>query len=127
MEDRKKRILVMDDEENIRRAFKRMLSLEFDVVTVEDRFEAVNVYAASRSSGEPFALVVLDMEGKHERNEGMIAVQNLLKIDQHVKAVLHSSRASQFSENEIRSFGFAGAIQKAQLASDYISLIRSFL
>lgn len=117
----------MDDEESIRRMFERMLSREFDVVTVEDRFDAVNVYAAGRSSGEPFDLVLLDLEGKHDKNEGRIAVHNLLRVDQDVKAVLHSSRVCQFSENEIRSFGFVGAIQKAQSTGDYLSAIRSFL
>ncbi len=128
MTDKKRRVLVMDDIESVRRAVRRMLSREFEVVTVSDRFDAVNAYATARTNGEPFDLVLLDMQGIHEKDEGKIAVHQLLKIDMRVRAILYSSAVAHLSANEIRSFGFVGAIEKAPCpANEFLSRVRSFL
>ncbi len=56
------RVLVMDDEENIRTLLTHVLSrLGYDVSSARDGAEAVDLYKAARESGRGFDVVLLDL------------------------------------------------------------------
>lgn len=123
----KKRVLIMDDEDMIRRLCHRLLGQDYEVVTVSGRFEAFNAFSDARVHGKPFDLVILDLEGREDPREGIRAIQDLIRVDSHVKAVLHSSRVVQFTEADLRAEGFIGGIQKGRPTRELLDAIASFL
>ena len=89
--------------------------------------DAFGIALLDTLKGKPFDLVILDMQGKNEKDEGKIAVRDLIQIDPRVRAVLHSSRVVQLGEEELGAFGFIGGVEKAQPTQVLLSAIRSFL
>jgi two-component system OmpR family response regulator len=71
------RILVVDDEENILRSVEKTLFRKgFDVETAEDNRAAYQLFRESMEAGEPFHLIILDLnmpnfEGKESKYGGL--------------------------------------------------------
>jgi PAS domain S-box-containing protein len=107
------RILVMDDEEEIREVAGRMLkhigyeNIEF----AADGAEAIKLYKAAMKSGHPFSAVILDLTIPGGMG-GKETVQNLLKIDPWVKAIVSSGYADESAMAEYRGYGFSGMAAK---------------
>jgi len=108
----KNRILVMDDDDVVRKLFCHILSEHYDVVAVGDRFHAVKIFVDARTSKAAFALVVLDLQGRHESDEGFRALERLRGIDPGVKAILHTGSNPPRSESELRDMGFSCVLRK---------------
>ena len=80
------KILVMDDEEMLRNLARRMLErLGYEVETVKDGVEAIEIYNNHLDSGEHFDGVILDLTIKDGMG-GEQAIKELLKIDPDVNA-----------------------------------------
>ena len=106
------RILVMDDEDAIRKSVGRMLThLGYDVVVSEDGHETVERYKEAQDSGNPFDAVLMDltipggMGGKETMNK-------LMKIDAKIKAIVSSGYSNDPIMAEFRDHGFSGVIAK---------------
>jgi len=107
------RILVMDDQEEIREVAGRMLKHigYADVEFAADGAEAIKLYKAALKSGRPFSVVILDLTIPGGMG-GKETVKNLLKIDPSVKAIVSSGYAGQSAMTEYREYGFSGMAAK---------------
>ena len=109
----KARILVMDDEEEIREIAGRMLKhIGYqDVEFAIDGAEAIKLYKAAMEAGTPFGVVILDLTipGGMGGNE---TVKNLLKIDPRVKAIVSSGYIDDSVISKYREYGFSGMVAK---------------
>jgi two-component system cell cycle sensor histidine kinase/response regulator CckA len=85
------KILMMDDEWMLRKLVEQMLSpFGYDVALAQDGTEAVELYRSAMESGQPFDAVILDLTVKGGMG-GKTAVQKLLEINPHVKAMVLSA------------------------------------
>ncbi len=106
------RILVMDDDELVRRAAAQLLqSLGYVVETVPDGFAAVELYKYAKTSGKPFDAVFFDLTvpGKMGGEE---AVRELQRFDPRVKAIASSGYANNRAMASYEEYGFAAVIAK---------------
>jgi PAS domain S-box-containing protein len=109
---RRGRILVMDDEEVVRKLVRRLLEQEgHEVELVEDGQRAVGAYESAKDQGRPFDAVILDLTVR----DGVGAqqtIRELLKIDPAVKAIVMSGYANDPAILEPERYGFKGVLAK---------------
>ncbi len=107
------KILVMDDEESIRRLMKDMLEnfCKYEVFTTKDGLEAVNIYKQEMDSGHPFDAVILDLTVPGGMG-GKEAIQKIQEIDPNVKAIVYSGYSNDPIMSNYKEFGFKGVILK---------------
>lgn len=104
---------MMDDERMLRNLVAQMLS-QFgfdDVALAQDGTEAVELYRSALESGKPFDTVILDLTVRGGMG-GKTAVQKLLEINPHVKAVVLSAYFNDPVMTDYKKFGFAAALPK---------------
>ena len=121
------RILVMDDEEIIRETVSRALKLAgYSVTTAGDGEEAVRLFSAARTGGEPFAAVLLDLT-VHAGLGGVGALRALRALDPDIKAAVMSGHAADSALGDYLAHGFQAALAKpfdlAQLRSTIARLL----
>ena len=108
----KGRVLVMDDEEIVRNVVAAILSgLGYEAAFTKDGVEAIEAYQRSREAGIPFDAVVLDLTVPGGMG-GKDAVQELLRIDPNVKAIVSSGYSNDPVMADFRRYGFAGIVKK---------------
>ncbi len=106
------KILVMDDEENIRELVKAILTDEgYDVEIVSDGSAAVKRYIKAKESEQPFDIVILDLTVPAGMG-GLETIKELLKIDPDVKAIASSGYFSDLVMSKYRKYGFSGILRK---------------
>jgi two-component system, cell cycle sensor histidine kinase and response regulator CckA len=106
------RILVMDDEEIVRKVAAALLrTLGYEVEVAEDGESALVKYREARAAGRPFDVVILDLTIRGGKG-GAETLRELLKIDPGVKAVVSSG----YSDDEVvatyRQHGFCSFLKK---------------
>jgi PAS domain S-box-containing protein len=118
-----KRILVMDDEDMVRNVIDRMLGqCGCTACFARDGREMIELYGKNMESGRPFDAVIVDliiaggMGGKE-------AVQKLLAIDPHAKAIVSSGYSEDLIMSNFREFGFKGALAKPYNLSELVKVI----
>ncbi len=105
-------ILVMDDEEEIRTLLKMMLErLGYQAETVKNGLEAVSAYKYRMNSGTPFDAVILDLT-VHGGMGGRQTIQELIKMDANVRAIVSSGYADDPIMANFEEYGFLAAIRK---------------
>ncbi len=103
---------MMDDERMIRKLVEQMLSpFGYDVALAQDGTEAVELYRSAMESGKPFDAVILDLTVKSGMG-GKTAVQKLLEINPHVKAMVLSAYFNDPVMTDCKKYGFAAALPK---------------
>ncbi len=107
------RVLVMDDEEAIRRTMRDILvRLGYEVTFAQDGAEAIELYRnALGQRGTPFDAVIMDLTIAGGMG-GKDAVKKLIEIDPNVKAIVSSGYSKDPVMAEYRQFGFSGVIAK---------------
>ena len=107
-----RRILVMDDEDMVRNVIDRMLGqCGCTASFARDGREMIELYSESMESGRPFDAVIIDliiaggMGGKE-------AVQKLLEVDPHARAIVSSGYSEDLIMSNFREFGFKGVLAK---------------
>ncbi len=109
---RAKLIMVMDDEEMLRKVAKAQLSmLGHGVVLVENGEQAVVKYQELQASGTPVDLVLMDLTIPGGMG-GQEAVQNLLAVDRDAKIIVVSGYSTDPVMAAYKEYGFCGAISK---------------
>ncbi|MFT3830127.1 MAG: ATP-binding protein [Opitutaceae bacterium] len=107
-----KRVLVMDDEPEIRRLVTTLLHrMGLDVVAVGDGAEAVEAFRAARAAENPFDLVITDLTVPGGMG-GKDAMQMLLSLDPAVRAIVSSGYSNDPVLADYRAFGFRGMVRK---------------
>jgi len=114
----KGKVLVMDDEENIRELVNEMLSsLGYEVTTATDGTEAIELYLEARDSEQPFDAIITDLTVPGGMN-GKEAIQRLAKIDPEIKAIVSSGYSNDPIISNFRDYNFSGAIAKPYRARE---------
>jgi nitrogen-specific signal transduction histidine kinase/CheY-like chemotaxis protein len=121
------RVLVMDDEEPIRRMMQMMLqSLGYQVAAAPDGAEAIRRYAEARTAGHPFDVVILDLTIAGGMG-GRETLQALRAIDPQVKAIVSSGYSDDPVLARHRDYGFAGMVAKPYRLQDLGRAVRNVL
>jgi PAS domain S-box-containing protein len=121
------RILLMDDEEMLRNLAKQMLNrLGYEVKTVKDGIEAIEVYRKQLGSANPFDAVILDLTIKGGMG-GEQALRELLKIDPDVNAIVASGYFNDPVMTDFHDYGFKGAMAKPYEMKDLRGAIEKVL
>jgi PAS domain S-box-containing protein len=109
---RQGRVLVMDDEEAVRRVVGLTLwGMGHEVELAEDGQRAVEVYKKAKSLGRHFDVVILDLTVRGGMG-GQETIQVLLKLDPTVKAIAMSGHVHDPVILEPERHGFKGALPK---------------
>ena len=109
---RKAKILVMDDDEVIRNLGRELLGLlGHDVAVAKHGQEALETYERSIAAGSPFDIIILDLTIRGGMG-GAETLQQLLKIDPHVKAVVSSGYSDDAAVATYKSQGFKASLKK---------------
>ena len=106
------KILVMDDEDAIRRMVGRTLErLGYQVTGAADGSEAIELYREAWESEEPFDAVILDLTIPGGMG-GKEAIGELREINPDVKAIVSSGYSNDPVMSDFSGYGFSGAVPK---------------
>ena len=106
------KVLVMDDEEEMRRTTGDMLvRMGYTVEYADEGGEACAKYRMARESGRPFGAVIMDLTIPSGMG-GKEAVRKLLEIDPAARVIVSSGYSDDPVMADYRSFGFQGAVSK---------------
>jgi nitrogen-specific signal transduction histidine kinase/CheY-like chemotaxis protein len=121
------RVLVMDDEESIRRmadAFLRRLGLE--PVLVSDGAAAVREFTMAQHHGRPFELLILDLTIPVGMG-GREAMELIRKLDPDVPAIVSSGYSSDPVLGNFEEYGFQAIVPKPYELSQLSRVIHRVL
>ena len=96
--------------------------LGYEVTTVIDSSEAVELYRKARQSEHPFDAVILDLTVPGGMG-GREAVQKLLDIDPEVKAIVSSGYSNDSIMSDFRTHGFRGVLAKPYNATELSTVL----
>ncbi len=106
------KVLLMDDEETIRRVVGEMLTYSgYQVVSARDGSEAVDIYKSAFENGQPFDVVIIDLTIPGGMG-GQEALACLLTINSKIKAIVSSGYANDPIIADYQKYGFAGVVIK---------------
>lgn len=106
------RILLIDDDKGVQRAAREMLRrLGYDVETVKDGKEGLELYQRARELGRPFRTVIMDLTIPGDMG-GREAVKRLMEMDQGAKIVVSSGYSDDPLMAGYSQYGFRAALRK---------------
>lgn len=106
------RILVMDDEQSIRRMVEdALIQFGYEVSCAQDGQEAIDLFSQAMSQGKKFDAVLLDLTVPGGMG-GKEALQRLRKLDPQVKAVVTSGYSDDPIMSEYQQYGFQSILLK---------------
>jgi len=108
----KGKILIMDDERVVRKIAGQMLKhLGYNFDFAKDGMEAIELYKKAKKSKQPFDVVIIDLTIPGGMG-GKETIENLLKIEPKIKAVVSSGYSNDQIMADFNKFGFCGYITK---------------
>ncbi len=108
----KGKILVMDDEEGVKRAITMLLSEKGHlVIGVDHGAAAISEYLRHRAEGAPFDLLILDVTIRNGYGAQEV-IRRLHEIDAGVQAIVMSGYRENILMKNYKSFGFVDVIPK---------------
>lgn len=106
------RILVMDDEEIVRKAIGRAITaLGYMVDFAIDGKEAIALYKKAKESGQDYEAVILDLTVPGGMG-GKETIERLLQFDPEIKAIASSGYSTDPIISEPAKYGFSGVAIK---------------
>ena len=106
------KILVVDDEEIVRKVLAEMLDISGYVVDTADEGEmGRKKYLTAKNSGNPYALVIMDLTIPGGMG-GKEAVEKILDIDSTAKVIASSGYSTDPIMARYQDYGFKGRILK---------------
>ncbi|TFG66177.1 MAG: PAS domain S-box protein [Nitrospirales bacterium] len=119
------RILVMDDEQSIRRMVEDALTqFGYEVTAAEDGQTAIDLFSAALTSGKTFDAILLDLTIPGGMG-GKEAIQHLRRLDPHVKAVVTSGYSDDPIMSDFQAYGFQDILVKPYKISDLAKTLES--
>lgn len=121
------RVLFMDDEEPIRAMVDVLLGrLGLTVKTVVDGAQLLAEFSSARAAGQPYDVVIMDLTVPGAMG-GREAMQELLKLDPAVRAIVSSGYSGDPILANFRAHGFCGIVPKPYRLADLASAVRNAL
>lgn len=121
------KIMIVDDEEGVRKFVKRVLGkMGFEVVLAKDGVEAVQHYADSLKISSPIDLIVMDLTIPGGMG-GRAAAEKILELNDEAKIIVASGYSNDPVMAKYQDFGFCAAIEKPYLPQDLKKIISPFL
>ena len=106
------KVLIMDDEEIIRKMLKNMLSMAgYTVELAADGAEALKKYGEAKEARDPFNAVIMDLTIPGGMG-GKDAVKKLLEIDPKATVIVSSGYATDPIMSDYKRYGFKAVIAK---------------
>ncbi len=123
----REKILIMDDEETIRSLAGEFLSpFGHCVVCASNGSEAIELYKKAMEKGEPFDVVVVDLNIRAGMS-GKETIKRLLEVDPNVRAIVSSGFISDPVMTDCRTYGFRRAIAKPYNMAELHKVIHSIV
>ena len=108
----KGKILVMDDDEAIRKVTEKILmELGYDVQCASDGAETIVLYQDAARIGQPFDAVIMDLTIPGGMG-GKEAIRQLLSIDPQATAIVSSGYSNDPILSDFEEYGFSGVATK---------------
>jgi CheY-like chemotaxis protein len=124
---RKKRVLILDDEEMIRELTRDIFQLMgFEVETAGTGEEALAIFERAVSEKRRFDMVIFDLTLPGEM-DGVDTLEAVRKIDPEVKAIVSSGYSEDNIMSAYRDFGFDAAVPKPYTITSLQEAIASIL
>lgn len=121
------RVLVMDDEEVVLKAARRMItSLGYECELAEDGTAALKVYEAAIAAGKPFDAVIMDITIQGGMG-GREAVTGLRKKHPGAKVIASSGYAAGTPVSEYAAMGFDGLLAKPYNYEEMAALLKKLI
>ncbi len=112
------RVLIADDEQSILQTTTMLLThLGHAATGVADGRQAIDLYRTSKESGVPFDVVILDLISPGGP-DGVQILQELLRIDPDVSAILSSGYPNDPQIVNHKEYGFKGVLVKPYRIED---------
>jgi CheY-like chemotaxis protein len=106
------KVLVMDDEENIRGFVGDVLgTMGCEVSCAKDGSEAIELYKGAKESKKTFDIVIMDLTIPGGMG-GREAIGELKRIDPDVKAIVSSGYSNDPVMSDYKRYGFKGVLKK---------------
>jgi PAS domain S-box-containing protein len=120
---RQGRILVMDDEDSVRRVTCSLLMrLGYDVVPCADGREAIEIYQRNIATGNRFAFVLLDLTVPGGLG-GRETLESIRQLDPSVIAIATSGYSNDPILASPEDYGFRAGLAKPYSRQEFIGLI----
>ena len=121
------RVLIMDDEEVVYKALRRMLgALGYEAEVVGDGRKALEAWAAAQKSGRPFLAAIMDLTIPGGMG-GAEAVKLLKTSDSKAKVLVSSGYSDDPIMAEYASYGFDGVLAKPYRVEDLSAALSKLL
>ena len=119
------KILIMDDEEDVRRVLGRMLEyLGFEVDYAPDGNIAIEKYKKSWDGGMPFDCVVLDITVPGGVG-GVKTIKKLQEINSSISSIVISGYSNDPILAHYREYGFCGVVTKPFNVDEIIEVLET--
>jgi len=119
------KILVMDDQASIREVIGGMLAqLGCEPSFAADGEEAVLLYREASERGQPYDAVIFDLTIPGGAG-GRQALEEIIKIDPHVKAITSSGYCNDAIMTDFKKYGFKAALHKPFSLEELSRVIRN--
>ncbi len=106
------KVLIMDDEETIRKSVSRMLlRLGYEVESAKDGGEAIRLYESAVQAHQPFDAVLMDLTIPGGMG-GREAIERLRKLDPEIRAIVSSGYSNDPIMSDYKRHGFTNVIAK---------------
>jgi PAS domain S-box-containing protein len=123
----KKKILLMDDEEIVRKAIGRMLKGKgSEVVFAENGEEAINKFKEAEKSPQPFDAAILDLTIAGGMG-GKETVKKIREMDSNVKIIVASGYSNDPVMANYGKYGFNGVIVKPFHIEELIQALKNVI
>jgi two-component system cell cycle sensor histidine kinase/response regulator CckA len=123
----KERILVMDDEEALRKLLITILGkLGYEVHVARDGAEAIALYEEAKTAGRRFDAVLLDLTVSGGMG-GVEAAAKLKEIDPAAKLIVSSGYSDATALSEFGKYGFESVLPKPWTSAEVSQVLRRAL
>jgi signal transduction histidine kinase/CheY-like chemotaxis protein len=124
---RTSRVLLLDDESFIQDlACSILRRYGYEPTAVADGQAAINEYTRARAAGQPYDLVILDLTIPGGMG-GRQTMEELLKIDPAVKAIVSSGYSNDLVLSNYQAHGFRGMVSKPYDVADFAHTVARVL
>jgi CheY-like chemotaxis protein len=122
-EPRRVRVLVMDDEPDIRNLMEMMLSmLDYDVVTKPNGEEALAAHEKAAEENQPFDIAIMDLTVPNGMG-GAEMIKRLRQKDNTIRAVVASGYSDDPVVARYKEYGFDRVLPKPYVMNDLMVVL----